>query len=229
MTTTGGMGTAIPGDGAEDDIGALIAVARREGEASVSVFRTLLDTLARPGTVRGDAGLVDGTTPPALVPALVLADVGLRVAVVGAAAPTWSEVLRVVTGAVPASVPTAGIVVALRPLEPAEVEVLERGDALHPELGTRLVLACRSLREVVPGDRPDGEAAEGGTTLRLVGPGVPDERTLAVAGISPEFFRSLARVNDQAPAGVDVHLVADDGHLAGLPRSTSVTIVAEVA
>lgn len=227
MTTARAVGITDPCEGA--DIGALIAAARREGEASVSVFRTLLDTLARPGTVRSDDGLVDGTTPPALVPALVLADVGLRVAVVGAGAPMWSEVLRAVTGAVPASVPTSGIVVALRPPEPAEVEVLERGDALHPELGARLVLACRSLREVVPGDRPDREAEGGGTTLRLVGPGIPDERTLRVRGIAAEVFESLALANDQAPAGVDVHLVADDGQVAGLPRSTSITVVAEVA
>lgn len=195
------------------------AEAQLDGAASVAVFRTLLDTLARPGTVL-QGSRVRGGVPPALVPALALADVDMRVAVVGDAAEVWSEVLRAVTGAAGSSIATASIIVALRPLQPAEVHVMERGDALHPERSCRLVLACRSLHAAFP-----DAAQPGAVTLRLRGPGVPDERTLRVEGVGAEVFEALAEVNREFPAGVDTHLVAASGAMCGIPRSTSIEVL----
>ncbi len=203
-----------------DSLAGLIAAAHLDGEASVAVFRTLLDALARPGTVLPGPALHGGAIPPALVPALALADVDLRVAVVGEDAAVWGEVLRSVTGAVPSSLATASIIVALRELSPSEVLVVECGDAMHPELSCRLILACRSLREGSGAGAPPGA-----TSLRLTGPGIPDARVLHVSGIDHEVFETLIAANRQFPAGIDTHLVDDAGQVAGLPRSTTIEIL----
>ncbi len=204
-----------------DSQAGLIAAAHLDGEASVTVFRTLLDALARPGTVLAGLALLGGAVPPALVPALALADVDLRVAVVGDDAAVWSEVLRAVTGARPSSLATASIIVALRELTPSEVLVVECGDAMHPELSCRLILACRSLHE-----GSDVDAPHGATSLRLTGPGIPDSRVLHLSGIDHELFETLVTANRAFPAGIDTHLVDDAGQVAGLPRSTMIEILA---
>lgn len=195
----------------------LVAAARMDGATSAATFRVLLDTLARPGTVGRLPDGFDARIPPALVPALALGDVGLRVSAIGPDAEVWSEVLRAAIGTAPAPLATAAIVVALRLPVPVEVHALERGDAMRPELGTRLLVACEGL---VAGDR---DAA--GTVLALEGPGVDGRRLLAVAGADHDLFETLSVVNAEFPAGVDVHFVDAMGLVAGLPRSTSVEVL----
>jgi alpha-D-ribose 1-methylphosphonate 5-triphosphate synthase subunit PhnH len=108
------------------------------------------------------------------------------------------------------------MVVAVRPPSEDEVAALPRGDALHPELGARLILAVDGL------STPEGAGT--GTVLTLTGPGVPGYRRIRAAGPPPEVFRALAAVNSAFPAGVDTFLVAADGTVAGLPRSAHISI-----
>ncbi|MFC7583667.1 phosphonate C-P lyase system protein PhnH [Nonomuraea antimicrobica] len=148
------------------------------------------------------------------------------------------------------------MVVALRAPTAAEIAGLPRGDALHPEHGTRLIAAVAGLAVAgpseaglsesalsesalseaglldaglavadgdVPGDRLSG--AEGPeTVLTLSGPGVPGTRRLRVAGLHRDVFAALAAANAAFPAGIDTFLVARDGTVAGLPRSTRIEI-----
>jgi alpha-D-ribose 1-methylphosphonate 5-triphosphate synthase subunit PhnH len=194
--------------------------------------------LARPGlTARLTAAPCEGGgAPAATIPAACLADVEVPLAVIGAAGlrEPWAQALALVTGAPVAEPQDARMVLALSPLTADEVAALPRGDALHPELGCRLVQAVDGLYEARPsengpyesgpsGGRRDGGAAAGGVTLRLRGPGVPGERFLTVAGPPPEFFGALAEANAAFPAGVDTFLVAPDGTVAGLPRSVQMT------
>ncbi|MFI0356144.1 phosphonate C-P lyase system protein PhnH [Actinomadura sp. 9N407] len=192
-------------------IGWAAQAVRRSPSQARRDFRSLLDVLARPGLT---ARLVPSPdVPAATVPAACLADVEVPLAVIGGE--DWARALALATGAPAADPENARMVLALRPLTPAEIAALPRGDALHPELGCRLVQAVDGLSE-----GPDA----GGVVLTLNGPGVPGERRLTVKGMPAESFHALAEANAAFPAGTDTFLVAPDGTVAGLPRSVRMTI-----
>ena len=176
-------------------------------------FRALLGALARPGTLE-TITLLPGV-PPALSAAAGLADVEVPLCVLAEQAEQeHARALHLATSAPVAGLGEARMVVALRPPAEDEIAALSRGDALHPELGARLILAVTGLSDT------DGP----GTALTLRGPGVPETRRIHVAGPPPEVFRALAAANTTFPAGVDTFLVAADGTVAGLPRSAHISI-----
>jgi alpha-D-ribose 1-methylphosphonate 5-triphosphate synthase subunit PhnH len=72
---------------------------------------------------------------------------------------------------------------------------------------------CRNLR------------ATRATTIGLRGPGVNGQITLHVDGLSENFFATLAKINDSFPAGVDVWLCDQLGHLAAISRSTEFNVM----
>lgn len=188
----------------------LAADARLDTFSSQRTFRSLLDALSRPGRLsrlHPPSGI-----PAALLPALALVDVDVTACVL-----TTSEsadlgaVLATATGARLVPMEQADVVVALRPPTPDEIRSLRRGRADAPELGARLSVACT---KVTGGD----------VQLILRGPGVPDLRTLDVGGLEPAVFDALVGVNRQFPTGIDTFLVADDGTVAGIPRSTNLEV-----
>ncbi len=56
----------------------------------------------------------------------------------------------------------------------------------------------------------------GSLTIRLSGPGVPEERTLGVEGLDREELEGLRESRTSYPMGVDAYLV-DGGLVARLP------------
>jgi alpha-D-ribose 1-methylphosphonate 5-triphosphate synthase subunit PhnH len=198
---------------------------RLRPRAAQDVFKVLLGTLARPGTIGALA--VPSGVPPALLPALALADVETPATVLeeldepvhqegpasGEVDPGWGEPLIATTGARRSAVSAAEIVVALRPATPGEVLSLQRGTAFAPEQGARLVLAVDGLHE-----------SAGPLRLVLSGPGVRNERTVAVTGLDPAVLSAVREANADYPAGIDLHLVAADGALVSVPRSATVRI-----
>lgn len=175
-------------------------------------FRALLAALAEPGTITTTAPPAD--VPPALAVAAGLADVEVPVCVLSAPDDEhWARAFHLATSAPPAPLHAARMVVALRRPSEEEIAALPRGDALHPELGARLILAVSGL-----------SATAGDTVLALTGPGVPGRRRLGVAGPPAEVFRALAAANADFPAGVDTFLIAADGGVAGLPRSGHIDV-----
>ncbi|PZG51498.1 phosphonate C-P lyase system protein PhnH [Spongiactinospora gelatinilytica] len=192
---------------------------RRDPRASQRDFRVLLDVLSRPGRI-GHLAVTRGT-PAATIPVAGLADVEVPLAVLAdGGRQEWARALRVATGAPAAEPQAARLVLALRPLTPAEIGALPRGDALHPELGARLVQAVDALL-------PGAQAAPGDTVLALTGPGIDGRAELAVRGFGEDAARALAAANAGFPAGIDTFLVAPDGAVAGLPRSTRITLDGE--
>lgn len=191
-----------------------------DAHQSSQVFRLLLDVLARPGT-RARLPLQPDMSPALLVP-LALADVDVTLAVLDEprAAREWEVALGRATDARVGDLAHSDIVVALQPPSVDELRRLKRGTSLAPEEGARLVLACRSLSD---GDSP----AE--LVLELGGPGVPGKRRLGIDGLSGGVINALADLNTAFPMGVDTFLVAQDGTLAGLPRTTQISLEREVA
>jgi len=75
-------------------------------------------------------------------------------------------------------------------------------------------------------DEADGSPGSGSQTgrllLRLSGPGVPGERAVIVTGLPAGFAAARSRLVAGFPAGSDLLLVAPDGAMTGLPRTTTV-------
>jgi alpha-D-ribose 1-methylphosphonate 5-triphosphate synthase subunit PhnH len=71
------------------------------------------------------------------------------------------------------------------------------------------------------GDRP-GPGDGGRVWLRLSGPGVPGTRAIIVTGLPAGFAAARRRLVAGFPAGADLLLIAPDGAMAGLPRTTDV-------
>lgn len=196
----------------------LLVAARLDRERSLSVFRTLLAALSRPGRVvqLDVAPDAPAALPPALLPVLALADLDQRVAVLGDE--TWGRVVAAVTGAVVVDdVAAADVVVALRPPTRDELHRVRVGTHAAPEAGARVVVACRALRaEPSPSDDSDAAAF----TVR--GPGAAAGRRVRAAGLDDVVVAGIRRATLDFPAGFDTWLVDDSGAVVGLPRSVEI-------
>ena len=216
-----------------------------------AVFRATLDVLARPGTVKRLPSAKDeplaGHVPAALLPLLALADLSTPTCVVGSVAgagdadeangtgdgagpdgaanvrrTAWDEIVRVATNAPRAALGDARLVAALRPLNPDELADLRTGTALAPEDGA---LACLAVAGIAIVDGADGipSSSDGGRLLlQLSGPGVPGTRAILVAGLPAGFAAARHSLVAGFPAGADLLLIAPDGAMTGLPRTTEV-------
>jgi alpha-D-ribose 1-methylphosphonate 5-triphosphate synthase subunit PhnH len=87
------------------------------------------------------------------------------------------------------------------------------GTALAPERGAKVLIACRAIRH----EAEPGPYESDSVTVRLTGPGVPDERTVTLVGVRAGTIEAITRANCQRPVGIDTWFVADDGSVIGLP------------
>lgn len=170
---------------------------------SQAVFRALLRTLSRPGSVEALPVVGVGA---AVVP-LALADVETTVAVHDA--PGVAERIVRATGAAISPVEDAELVACCGRTTASTVERLSRGSALTPELGAKVGVDCTRLTA----------GGAGRVTLTVSGPGVDGAAVLGVDGLDAGVLQAVAAANVDPPAGIDVWLVDEEGRIAGLPRS----------
>lgn len=179
-----------------------------------AVFRTLMDCMARPGTIGTIAAAV---TPPkplnaaAGAVALTLCDhdtaVWLTPALAASMLPGWLAF-------------NAGSVIAAE-RQNARFAFIEKGAMLpnfclfaqgtqeYPDRSTTLVVEI--------------EAFEGGRPLVLKGPGIRTEENIAPVGLPDMFPQFWAENRQKFPRGVDLILVAGEQILC-LPRTTVVSV-----
>jgi alpha-D-ribose 1-methylphosphonate 5-triphosphate synthase subunit PhnH len=249
VTMTAGATPAGAGTGAARAAGLPTALTPGGAQA---VFRAALDVLARPGTVKWLPSAADEPlaehVPAALLPLLALADLSTTTCVVDAATgAAWDEIVRVATNAPRAALGDARLVAALRPLSLDELSALRTGTAAAPEDGALACLAVAGIEivsdttgatgiteavrpDVVGGATgSDGAVGDGpdpgdGTRLRLrlSGPGVPGTREIVVTGLPAGFAAVRRDLVAGFPAGPDLLLIAPDGAMTGLSRTTSV-------
>lgn len=166
-------------------------------------YRVLLAALAEPGTVHRLSG-----PDPILAGPLTLADYTAPLAALTAdAQPTVEEVARV-TGSTVTPPERARLALALSEPSPAQLARLHVGTPLAPHTATLLFQRVPDL--------------DTGTALRLSGPGVPGNRTMTV----PVGHGFVDKRNElcRYPLGFDVFFVADDGRVAGVPRSSRIEV-----
>lgn len=200
-----------------------IAHARLRGAASQGTFDVLMRTMAEPGIVRQlPARILVEEVPAAAWPLLALADVDVNISVDDDENDPTAALIADATGATIATLSSAWAALVTS----ANADLIRRvaiGDALHPEHGARLAIAVDDVGDNV--DDSDDLNGPTAMTLLLSGAGVDGTCELAVAGLDPAVAAMLGRASGPFPAGFDVWLIAPTGHIAGIPRSTSIEIV----
>ena len=175
----------------------------RDGQAC---FRSVLDAMARPGTIHTIAA------PAAPPPPLHCATAAVLLTLCDADTPLWLD------GAAGAAAPWVAFHAGapLAPLDRAAFAValcavplagLDAGTDDAPEGGATLILQVPALGQ--------------GRRFRLSGPGLAGPAVLEVAGLPDGFAAEWAANHALYPRGVDLVLCAGD-RLAALPRTVTV-------
>jgi alpha-D-ribose 1-methylphosphonate 5-triphosphate synthase subunit PhnH len=182
--------------------------------ASQAVFRTVMEALARPGSV---AAIDAAVTPPA---PLGIAASAVALTLLDFETPAWldstlaaaSEIggwLKFHTGAPLTADPSAAAFAFIA--DPAcmlDFDSFCQGSVEYPDRSTTLVLQVEHLSE--------------GNGFRLSGPGIKGARLLSAAPLPAGFADRMAANRALFPRGVDIILTC--GRLvAGLPRSVYLT------
>jgi alpha-D-ribose 1-methylphosphonate 5-triphosphate synthase subunit PhnH len=180
--------------------------------AAQATFRTVMNAMARPGTVRYLIGIA---APPPLSPtaaavALTLLDyeTAFWLDAPLAAAPEVARWISFHTGARLTADPAAAAFAFVA--DAAAAPPFARfalGSPEYPDRSTTMVLQVEQLTE--------------GDGMVLRGPGIAGSRRLAASPLPADFLARLADNRAQFPRGVDVLLAAADA-VAGLPRSLHV-------
>ena len=89
------------------------------------------------------------------------------------------------------------------------LDAYAHGEPETPEDAVTLFIRVPSLTE--------------GEPLVWRGPGIAESRTVAIAGLTREFWQQRAEITALFPCGIDCYFVAG-GSLVGLPRTTQVEV-----
>jgi alpha-D-ribose 1-methylphosphonate 5-triphosphate synthase subunit PhnH len=173
------------------------------------VFRTVLEALARPGTPMALPTELLSVLAPAVTPIVALADSTTGVCVLENPGGRWADAIATATAAPIWPAEMARLVVGLRPVSDDEVRGFTRGSARAPEDAALVALGVRDLHG-------------GPRKWTLSGPGVCGSATVAPRGVPAGFVAARADAVAAYPAGIDILLVADDGRVVGLPRTTTI-------
>ena len=186
---------------------------------SQAVFRTVLDAMARPGTV----GLLTALDPrcplPDYRPLAAVARTLLDHEVTCALAPgenpadalELSRYLAAATGSRLTDPAEADYIVARGPLPPGLLASLKRGTLAFPDGGATLLILT-----------PDFTTTTGALPVTLTGPGVPGTVTTHLTGLSAENLAERRVANAEVPRGVDLLLIDPTGRVLCLPRTTRI-------
>jgi alpha-D-ribose 1-methylphosphonate 5-triphosphate synthase subunit PhnH len=183
-------------------------------------FRTLLDSMSRPGKLNRFAP-VALTPPPGLHRAA--AYVGFALLNPDASfhadslSPAAVDYLRANTHAPVASQPTQADFIFVNGVDPrAETLLAEArvGQPAYPETGASLVVQVSALGK---------SSHTGGLQLELAGPGIETREIVFVEGLRPELLQILRDKNQEFPLGIDLILVSAEETLLCLPRTTRIS------
>jgi alpha-D-ribose 1-methylphosphonate 5-triphosphate synthase subunit PhnH len=183
--------------------------------AAQSAFRSIMNAMARPGSVQPVVEADAGPKPMSLTAAAVARtlfdnDTGVWLDGAMSATAEVADWLRFHTGArITADPEDAAFALIADPDHAPPFGSFNLGTSEYPDRSTTIVMQVRSFDE--------------GTPLVLAGPGIKGSRRLSVSPAPADLMSRLAINRGLFPRGVDLILVAD-GAVAALPRSVRVTI-----
>ncbi len=169
-------------------------------------FRAMVDAMARPGTVQAvPAEPADHAVAVTLVDNEVTFHTRDE---------TLASALEAANRLTPAPASEADIV-HLKGDRPQALRDASRGTLKEPSDGATIIYRVGAIHDT---------AREGHVGLRLRGPGVPDERSLGLDGVSADVLDATADANAAFPRGVEV-LVTAEQTIAAVPRSATLEVV----
>jgi alpha-D-ribose 1-methylphosphonate 5-triphosphate synthase subunit PhnH len=181
--------------------------------ASQAVFRSVMDAMARPGTIMATSGLTEAPHP------LGLAAAAVALTLLDYETPVWldstltrasdvADWLKFHTGAPLTDDPQrAAFAFIADPQRMPAFGTFAQGSMEYPDRAATLVLQVERL--------------SGDEGLRLSGPGIKGSRALFASPLPANFAARLRANRALFPRGVDLILAADT-MLAALPRSVHV-------
>jgi alpha-D-ribose 1-methylphosphonate 5-triphosphate synthase subunit PhnH len=182
--------------------------------ASQAVFRTVMEAMARPGTI---AKIDVAITPPA---PLGIAAAALALTLLDFETPFWLDAtlaaapdidgwLKFHTGAPRTADPaSAAFAFVAKPASLPGFDTFDLGSIEYPDRSTTLVLEVETLDD--------------GSAFHLSGPGIEETRNFAAAPLPADFADRMTANRALFPRGVDIVLTCGR-RLAALPRSVQLT------
>ncbi|QXD31719.1 phosphonate C-P lyase system protein PhnH [Candidatus Pelagisphaera phototrophica] len=183
-------------------------------------FRSILDSMARPGKINDlkrlgfepPQSLLSATTAVCL--SLLNQDVSFYMA---RGNPASEEFLKVNTGSRSADLEEADFIIVDEDESPDLVRLVKEGLLTYPEEGATIILQTKGFED---------EQADGFQGIRLEGPGIDGVMELHVRGLGLEWIEALRAKNSEFPLGVDLILVSDsepgEQKVACIPRSSRI-------
>lgn len=181
-----------------------------------AAFRTIMNAMARPGTLQELSA--SNLTPPAPLTPVAAA---IALTLFDFDTPVWLDrqlmasdgvkaFLRFHTGAPIVSEPVeAAFALISDPLHMAPLASFNQGSAEYPDRSTTLILTGQEF-----GKSP---------AATLTGPGIKDTASLSTGPVPPVFWNQVIANFRQFPRGVDL-IFAGKTRIAALPRSTRITL-----
>jgi alpha-D-ribose 1-methylphosphonate 5-triphosphate synthase subunit PhnH len=182
--------------------------------ASQAVFRTVMEAMARPGTIAElDVAITSpaplGVAAAALALTLLDFETLLWLDPMLAAAPAVDGWLKFHTGARRTADPaSAAFAFVAKPATLPGFDAFDLGNIEYPDRATTLVLEVETLND--------------GYVFLLSGPGIKESRSLAAAPLPADFADRMTANRALFPRGVDIVLTCGR-RLAALPRSVQLT------
>ena len=205
---------------------------------SAVTFRSLLDSLARPGKITmleyphmlGELSLYASTNTPvnmyALAAMMTLLDKEVTFAIAANGAWLTSQdalvqwvILR--SGASVTSPENATFAFFCDGKSEGLLTQLSAGTLAEPEASTTAFYCVEHVDDAVK-PLSDEERSDGWMKLELSGPGIKDTSTIHVAGLEREELQYILTMRQGYPLGVDVYLIDAIGRCVGLPRTTRI-------
>jgi alpha-D-ribose 1-methylphosphonate 5-triphosphate synthase subunit PhnH len=177
-------------------------------------FRSVLDSMSRPGKVNRLTGLSLNPPPSlnkaaaAVVFSLLNADVSFHLASFDDATVAYLEAN---TASRVKPVDQADYIVLNGTGDEAPIHTAKLGLPAYPETGSTAIIQVGHAGKT---------SAIGGLQLTLEGPGIETREIVFVTGLRPELLAALKAKNTEFPLGVDAILVTADESVLCLPRTT---------
>ena len=178
-------------------------------------FRTLLDSMARPGKINilPDMGLQppSGIHHASVLAGFALLNSDVSFSVEGSGREDITRYLVINTSSRPSETAEADFVFINGLINPEQLPELKMGTLPYPENSATLIIDTEELSE-----HPLTDAV----ALVLKGPGVAGEKKIYIRGLNPVIPAWLKEQNEEFPLGIDAILTDGNNRVLCLPRTT---------
>lgn len=188
------------------------------------VFRSILDSMARPGKINSLQPFplpcaVRGKTSAASILGIIctLLDIEVSFWIVAPGLKGLIGDIEFYTNARLVSLTEADYIVMSARDDPRILLEAKRGSLNYPDDSATIILEVDGISDV---------PFQGGATalsLMLEGPGILQRKAFFVDGITESFIRTLETINAEFPLGLDLILVSRH-RIACIPRSTTIKL-----